>query len=206
MQRKLRTETDAKHQHRNHIRRIRLLVVHLFFFLFLYAFSLNISEYVITTHQLGTSAQSGFCLSIMTVGGIFSGLFYGWYEGLLKKWTVPVLMVIVCAGLALIVFVPNLIALYIASFLLGISMMGTAPYVIVEIGRYTGPKTYTRAMSIYSGFMNAGMMVAVYIFAFLAKLFFNDAGSVMGKFLIAFIGAIGVLITSVQLYAGKDKK
>ena len=28
MQRKLRTETDAKHQHRNHIRRIRLLVVH----------------------------------------------------------------------------------------------------------------------------------------------------------------------------------
>ena len=29
MQRKLRTETDAKHQHRNHIRRIRLLVVHL---------------------------------------------------------------------------------------------------------------------------------------------------------------------------------
>ena len=182
--------------------KVWLISVHyLFYFLFLYVFSLNISEYVITTHALGTSAEAGLCLSALTVGGIISGMVYGTYSRILKKWTMPVLLAVSCAGLAMVVFIPDIIVLYIASVLLGVAMMGTGPYVTIELARITDADSYTNAMSVYSGFMNGGMMFAVYILAFLASLFFHDANSVDGKFMIAFVGNILVFLTSIPLFA-----
>ncbi|MCD8198176.1 MAG: MFS transporter, partial [Lachnospiraceae bacterium] len=65
---------------------------YLFYFLFLYVYGTNISEYVITTHQLGTSVEAGIASSCVTVGGIIAGVLYGFYSPILKKWTAPILM------------------------------------------------------------------------------------------------------------------
>lgn len=177
-----------------------------FFFLFLYAFSLNVSEYVITTHALGTSVEAGFVISCVTVGGIISGAGFGFYNKLLKKFTVPVMMSLAATGLALAVFLPNIYVLYLGSILLGISMMGCGPYIITELAELTSGVMYAKAMSIYAGFMNVGMMVAVYVLAFLANLFTGDSTSVDGKLMIAFVGAVIVAVTSVPIYVGSNKK
>ncbi|MDO4460243.1 MAG: MFS transporter [Clostridia bacterium] len=185
---------------------IWVIAVHYsFFFLCLYTFSLNLSEYVITTHSLGTSVESGLAISIMTVGGIISGLTFGFYSKLLKKYTVPVLMGFTVLGLAMLVFIPNLYVLYVASVILGFSMMGCGPYVITELARYTTPKTYPKATSLYAGFMNVGMMVAVYVLATLAGFFFKDSTSVTGKFTIALVGSVLVCVSSFPIYARKRK-
>jgi len=187
--------------------KVWLISVHyLFFFLFLYAFSLNVSEYVITTHALGTSAQAGFCLSVCTMGGILSGLTYGKYSLVLKKWTMPALLSLSCIGLGLCVFVPDIKALYVAAFLMGVSMLGCSPYITVEMSRITTSESYTKAMSVFAGFMNGGMMFAVYILAFLATVFFGDGNSVDGKFTIAFVGSVIVCITSIPIYAVEKNK
>ena len=187
--------------------KVWLISLHyLWFFLFLYVFSLNISEYVITTHSLGTSTQAGFCLSFLTIGGIISGVFYGRYSAVLKTWTMPVLLALCSLGLAIVVFIPNMIMLYIASFLMGMAMMGTSPYITIELSRICSGKTYTRAMSIYSGFTNGGMMFAVYILAFLAMVFVGDANSVDGKFLIAFIGNLLVTVTAIPLFVRRKNE
>ena len=174
-----------------------------FFFLFLYAFSLNLSEYVITTHSLGTSVEAGLGISFLTVGGIISGVCFGWYSKLLRKWTVPFMMALVAVGYAITVFIPNIIMLYIAGGLLGFAMMGCSPYIISEFSRITTPKSYPKAMSIFSGLMNVGMMVAVYVLAFLAGLFAGDSTSVDGKLFIAFVGVILVFVTAIPIYTGK---
>ncbi len=186
--------------------KVWLISIHyLFYFLFLYVFSLNISEYVITTHSLGTSAEAGLCLSALTVGGIISGVFYGPMQRILKGWMMPVLLAVSASGIAMIVFLPNIILLYIASTIIGFAMMGTGPYVTIEMSRLVKGDAYTKAMSVYSGFMNGGMMFAVYILAFLAMFFFHDANSVDGKFVIAFVGNLIVFLTSIPLYVVKKK-
>ena len=186
--------------------KVWLISIHyLLFFLFLYAFSLNISAYVITEHQLGTSAQSGLALSCLTVGGIISGLTFGTYSKLLKKKTITFLQAICSIGLGLIIFIPNIYVLYVASALLGFSMMGCNPYVVMELSRITDEPGFAKSMSIYAGFMNGGMMVAVYILAALSTLFFGSADNVDGKFMIAFVGLILVTILSIPLYGSKDK-
>ncbi|MBQ0066458.1 MAG: MFS transporter [Firmicutes bacterium] len=177
-----------------------------FFFLFLYAFSLNVSEYVITTHQLGTSAQSGLAISFLTVGGIISGLTFGFYSKILKKKTMVILLTICALGLGFVVFVPNIYVLYVAATMMGMAMMGANPYVVMELSRITDAASYPKAMSIYAGFMNAGMMFAVYILAFLSRMLFGSADSVMGKMTIAFIGTCLVAITAIPLYMGKNRK
>ncbi|MDO4468053.1 MAG: MFS transporter [Bacillota bacterium] len=187
--------------------KVWLISIHYFlFFLSLYAFSLNLSEYVITTHKLGTSAQSGLAISFLTIGGILSGLTFGVYSRFLKKKTMPVLFIICTIGLALVVFVPNIYILYGAAACLGFAMNGCNPYVLMELSRITSDeKSYAKAMSIYAGFMNAGMMFAVYILAFLSQTLFGDANSVMGKLTIALIGVILVAILSFPLYSIQKK-
>ena len=56
-------------------------------------------------------------------------------------------------------------------------------------------------MSIFAGFMNAGMVVAIYVIAFLTKLFFGDGNYVPGKFIVAVIGNLIVFLTSFFIYA-----
>jgi len=202
------SEKEEKEKTKQHIpAKVWFISVHyLFFFLFLYAFSLNVSEYVITTHSLGSSTQAGFCLSVCTMGGILSGLTYGKYSLVLKNWTMTVLLSLSCIGLGLCVFVPDIKALYLAAFMMGVSMLGCAPYITVEMSRITTSESYTKAMSVFAGFMNGGMMFAVYILAFLATLFFGDGNSVDGKFMIAFVGSIVVCLTSIPIYAMPKKR
>ena len=77
------------------------------FFLALYVFGLNVSEYVITTHKLGTSVESGIATSMVTVGGVVAGMFFGAYSKALKRLTVPVLMGFTVIGLVIPIFVTN---------------------------------------------------------------------------------------------------
>ena len=55
-----------------------IIAIHyLFWFMFMYVYGLNVSEYVITLYQLGTSAESGIAASLVTVGGVVAGMLFG---------------------------------------------------------------------------------------------------------------------------------
>ena len=61
--------------------KVWIISAHYFiFFLALYVYGTNISEYIITTHQLGTSAEAGIASSMVTVGGIAAGTLFGLYS------------------------------------------------------------------------------------------------------------------------------
>lgn len=177
-----------------------------FFFLALYVFGTNCSEYVITTHQLGDAAAAGVAASTVTIGGIAGSALFGAYSRVLGKFTVPVLMGLATLGLAIPVFIQNsLIGIYASGILLGFAMMGANPYIMQYFHELVSPSQYGNAMSIFSGFFNAGMVVAIYVLAFLAQMFFGDAGSVDGKFIIALVMCAVVFVTSFFIYSVGNK-
>lgn len=187
--------------------RVWLLSAHyFFFFLFLYVFGTNVSEYVITTYQLGTSVEAGIAASCVTIGGIVAGALFGLYSKVLKRFTVPVLMFLSVIGLGVPLFITtSIIGIYLSGLLLGFAMMGASPYITEFMHEIAPPDQFGQAMSIYSMFMNAGMVVAIYVIAFLTQLVCGDANSIHHKFLVAFVGSIFVFATSFFVYIPKTK-
>lgn len=180
---------------------------YLFYFMFLYAFGSNISEYIINVYKLGTSVEAGIATSAVTAGGVVAGAIFGAYSKVLKKWTVPVMVGFAAVGLALCLFLTNnIFGAYIGGLLCGFSMSGAAPYVIMFMQQITdSPAQYGKAMSIWSGFMNIGMFIAVYFLAFCAQLFTGSSTDIHSKFVVATIGAVLCMVTSVPLYVRKTK-
>lgn len=183
-------------------------VHYFFFFLFLYVFGSNVSVYIQNTYKLGDAAAAALGASMVTVGGIIAGFLYAGYFKILKKWTVPVMMGACVIALALPIFVTtSLIAIYACGFVLGFAMFGCNPYIMNYLHELYPNAQYGQAMSIFGGFMNFGMVVAIYVINFLTQLFFGDANLVSGKFTVAAVGQLIVFIISVPLYAlGKKKK
>lgn len=180
---------------------------YLFFFMFLYVFGTNVSEFIINTYKLGTSAEAGFAASCVTIGGIFAGAFFGVYSTrFLKKFTVPFMMLLAVIGLGLPIFeTSNVVGIYFCSILLGFSMSGCSPYIMEELHNAVPASQYGKAMSIYSAFMNAGMLIAIYVITFLTQLVCGDGSNIHYKFVVAAVGAVICFVTSLPIYLGKGK-
>lgn len=183
-----------------------ICINYFFFFLALYVYGTNISEYIITTYQLGTSVEAGLASSMVTVGGIFAGALFGAYSKFTKKATVPVMMGLATCGLFICCFCPNIIMIYVAGIMAGFAMSGANPYIMGYMAQITTPDQYSNALSIFSGFMNGGMCVAITVLAFLTQLVCGDGAHVPTKFLVGAVLGVGCLITSIPIYMGKDKK
>lgn len=183
--------------------------IHYFvFFMVLYVFGTNVSEYVINTYQLGGSVEAGIATSCVSIGGIAGGALFGLYSvKVLKKLTVPVLMGMTVVGLAIPAFwTTSIFGIYFSGVILGFAMMGTTPYIMTKLHEVVDESQYGKAMSIYSGFMNAGMLVAIYVIAFVTRLVCGDANNVHYKFLVACVGALACFVTSFLIYLPGGKK
>lgn len=178
---------------------------YLFFFMFMYVYGTNISEYIITTYKLGTSAEAGLAASCVTIGGIFSGALFGFYSTrILKKFTVPFLMALTVIGLGLpVVVTSNIFSIYFCGLILGFAMSGCNPYIMETLHRVVPRSQYGKAMSIFSSFMNVGTLIAIYVIAFLTQLVCGDGTNIHYKFVVAAVGAILCFITSLPIYLSK---
>ena len=185
-----------------------IIAIHyFFFFLFLYVFGTNVSAYIQNAYHLGDASAAALGASMVTIGGIFAGFLYGAYFKVLGKWTVPVLMGLCVIALALPIFITtSLIAIYICGFVLGFAMMGANPYILNYLHEVYPNAQYGQAMSIFAGFMNFGMVVAIYVINFLTQMFFGDANSMTGKFSVAAVGQLLVFLASIPIYALAKKK
>ena len=186
--------------------KVWLISIHYFiFFLALYVYGTNISEYIITTHKLGTSAEAGVASSMVTVGGIAAGALFGLYSKFLKKFTVPVLMGLCVIGLVIpIVITTNVFALFFCGLILGFAMYGCSPYIMGYMGQIAPGPLYSKALSVFSGFMNGGMCVAITVLAFLTGLVCGDPGHVPTKFMVGAVLAGIAFVTSFPIYVTKD--
>ena len=116
-------------------------------------------------------------------------------------------MGIAAVGLLVPIFVTtSIVAIFACGLLLGISMMGCNPYIMGYMAQITTPDQYSNALSIFSGFMNGGMCVAISVLAFLTKLLCGDGAHVPTKFIVGAGLAIICFVTSFPIYMGKDKK
>jgi MFS family permease len=177
-----------------------------FFFLALYVYGSNISQYIITYYKLGGGSEAGIASSVVTVGGIIAGAAYGVYSQWFKKLNVPIMMAIASLGLFLCITFTNTVwGAYIGGAMCGFAMYGCNPYIMMELGRIAPGAQYSKAMSIFSGFMNAGMCVAIYVINIATGIICGDSSDIHTKFIVGFALAFATFITSIPIYITKSK-
>lgn len=168
------------------------------------AYLLNISFYIISENELGTSADAGFVNFVCTAMGVFVGIFYNRFAKLFKSWNMPICYFLTAVSFAiLIIFSNNIIGAYVASLLLGIGFSLTVPYNTVYFVKITPPKLMPIAVAFVSGSMNLGM--------FVAPMVLNSIGEMLGSgtdgiFKLAAAIALICTIGSIFIFPMSEKR
>lgn len=162
----------------------------------LHTFSMNLA-FLVEEVGVGGSVLAGYGSTMMTVGGVLSGLVYGKVASLLKRWTLSfgILLCSITMFLLYIMKADNAIFVWIGGFLLGFGMVivfSTCTALAV-----TNVNLHTQALvsAIFICAINLSQSVNPWWGSFLTNTFSD--GSFAGKF----IGAGVVLVILVVLTA-----
>ena len=140
------------------------------FFVCIASFMLNVSIYVISEYELGTSVESGLATSLFTFLGIAAGFSFALVVKIFKKWIVFAGYAITAAGLFTMVFInTSLIGIYAGACLIGFGFNLANPYLMSRIIGVTPPRLVPVAISLMAGSVNLGMFFAMDILGFLGR-------------------------------------
>jgi len=173
-------------------------------FISISAFLLNISYYVISEHELGTSADAGFINSLFIAVGVLVGLIYSRWAKLLKDWSMPVCCLISSLGFVLmIIFTRTPAGAYAAALLLGFAFSTIIPYNTGYLIAITPPRLIPLSVALFSGSMNLGMFVSPFVLNGLSPIF---GGGMNGILLAGIVLAFMCSVASVFLFPLSRRK
>lgn len=165
------------------------------------AFLYNVSDYVINTYKLGTSAQAGLVSSLYTGGSFAIGLLYPVFAKRLENWVATTGYIIFTIGLAVMTCITGTLAgAMFGAVMIGVGFDMILPYVVSAAMAETLPRYIPVTMTILMGGVNLFMYLAPYIYRFFGSFF---GGGVHGALLFALITAAVLTVISVFLYAQK---
>lgn len=183
---------------------VLIALIHCFYYVGINSYYLNVSNYIITEHNLGSSVQSGNAGSIVRAVLVVSTFIFPFWEKILKKWMIPFGYCVPLVGLFLMYnFTDSLFGIYGCAACVAI---GTS---IVHSSFYSRATTHVPlrivplAISIMWGIANCGAYIAVYWQAWLAPVL---GGGMNGKIIAGMICLVGVIIASIVAFVVKAPK
>lgn len=156
------------------------------------AFYYNVSNYVISEYQLGSSVQAGAAMTIKAVVGLAVGFSFPMWKQLLKKWLVPFSAAAVTVGLGvMLACTDRLWGVYAAGVLVGLAS-NAVPQAVATILRHTPEHYVALANALFMGTLYLGMYLAAYALDFGGRLL---GGGVRGQLLTGLI--VGAVTTGI---------
>jgi MFS family permease len=181
------------------LKAILMVLIGSVFYVCVAGFRLNVSIYVISEHELGTSVESGLATSLSTICGIAAGFAFALLLKVFKKWVVFTGYALAAVGLFIVVFVhTSLFGAYFGACLMGFGANMANPYLMGQLINVTPPRLVPVAMSLLAGGVNLGMFLTMDILGFLSRF---AGGGLRGVLLIAAIGASVCTVLSIFMFA-----
>lgn len=172
---------------------LMIAVLHCIFYIGINGYYLNLSNYIITEHELGTSAEAGNCTSMTRVFLIIMQFSYPIWLKLFKDWIIPVGYAFVAVGLGAAYFIDtSMFGIYIAAACAGISTGLVHASVYAKALNFVPAAFRSVSSSVAWGIGNAGPFFATYVYALVNAVIAPG----MGAQLVA-----GVVISSITVVA-----
>lgn len=175
-------------------------VVHCVFYLAQYAFNTNVSSYIITEYELGTSVQAGTATSMYRVGLIIFTAMYPVFKKLLKNWMIPVGYITMGVGLVIMMLAKSLLGAYACGIIAGLATALCHSTLYARASDFVPLPLVPVAMSLVWGIANIGTSVAVQVLNFVAGFF---GGGMSNSFLAGIIMSVTACAAAVFMYVIK---
>lgn len=145
---------------------IMVAILHCIFYIGINGYYLNLSNYIISEHELGTSAQAGNCTSLTRVCLIIIQFSYPLWIRLFKDWIIPIGYAIVGVGLLAAYFIDtSMFGIYCAAACAGVATGFVHASVFAKALNFVPQAFRSISSSVAWGIANAGPFFATYIYA-----------------------------------------
>lgn len=156
----------------------------LIYSLLLFSFFTNIAM-VVTSENLGNAANAGIVLTIMTVGSLIAGIFFGKISQLLKKNAIFAGIALTGIGFLMLSYPLGLNMIIFESLIIGIGFGTTMPSVMVKISMVAPRTATTLAIAFATSAMGVGQFISPFVLNSIGN------GSFRFIFLISGLGILG---------------
>lgn len=143
-----------------------IAILHLIFYIGINGYYLNLSNYIILEHELGTSAQAGNCTSLTRLCLIFIQFTFPFWMKVLKDWMIPVGYALVGIGLLTAYFVDtSMFGIYVAAACAGLATGLVHASVYTKALNFVPSAFRSISSSVAWGIANSGPFFATYVYA-----------------------------------------
>lgn len=141
--------------------------------------------------QVGDATTSALVLSFFTVGGMIAGVIFGKLFKITGRFVIAVGLLLMAAGYAMLLFIPNVVMITIGAAVVGIGFSSLMPAVMMILGMMCPPESVALSTSILLAIMN--------LFAFLSTYWIQLIANISGDAIIApmFVGMIIAVVGGV---------
>ena len=158
---------------------------------------------IVQERALGTTVLSGNAATVLLLGGVVMGLFFGKSASRVGKFTISFGFLALVIGYLMIYFFPAVPVLYIGSFLIGTSNTLVLPQTMGSVVTRDNDQS-TLLMAICLAVANVGMFLAPSVTGISEKIMGNSLPS--GRFLFTAILAAFFMIVSIVVLSVMKKQ
>ncbi len=169
--------------------------------LFITTYNTNIGIYLAEQFSSGATL-TGIVTAINSAFALVCGMMFSKISGFLKKYTLPFSILAAAVGYAILLFVPGMVGVYIASALCGISLscfMAIANYLLtISVEK----EAVAKASGLFAIVGGIGGLIAPLFMGGAARIFLG-VNTAQNQFMIAFVGML--LFGIITLIAVRKK-
>ncbi|HCG96507.1 MAG TPA: MFS transporter [Erysipelotrichaceae bacterium] len=169
--------------------------------LFITTYNTNIGIYLVEQFSSGATL-TGIVTAINSAFALVCGMMFSKISGFLKKYTLPFSILAAAVGYAILLFVPGMVGVYIASALCGISLscfMAIANYLLtISVEK----EAVAKASGLFAIVGGIGGLIAPLFMGGAARIFLG-VNTAQNQFMIAFVGML--LFGIITLIAVRKK-
>lgn len=169
--------------------------------LFITTYNTNIGIYLVEQFSSGATL-TGIVTAINSAFALVCGMMFSKISGFLKKYTLPFSILAAAMGYAILLFVPGMVGVYIASALYGISLscfMAIANYLLtISVEK----EAVAKASGLFAIVGGIGGLIAPLFMGGAARIFLG-VNIAQNQFMIAFVGML--LFGIITLIAVRKK-
>lgn len=156
--------------------------------LFITTYNTNIGIYLVEQFSSGATL-TGIVTAINSAFALVCGMMFSKISGFLKKYTLPFSILAAAMGYAILLFVPGMVGVYIASALCGISLscfMAIANYLLtISVEK----EAVAKASGLFAIVGGIGGLIAPLFMGGAARIFLG-VNTAQNQFMIAFVGML----------------
>ena len=185
-------------------RMIWVAVAEFLIFMFFYMTVLGLSN-LLNVEGIGDLSTSATMTMLYSLGGLCGGLTFTFIYGKLKRFTLPVALVIWAAATGVFCIARTPATLGLCMFFSSFAVNWNLPCVPIDFGKYVPPESQAFASGLFNSGMNFGCFLTAPLIGLIGNIFHSDSIRLTYRCAFVVVAVVAVIWIIIELRKSADK-